>query len=162
MSELVAPARDAVVLLVDAEHVPDALEAEGRALGASRRTWVVPGHGDLHATVARWIAVDGVIAAVPDLVRPTRRRFDDPLFDNQWYLDELEMQPLFDVSLGDPAVRVAVIDSGIDVAHPDLAAGVVAPYDAYDDDDDPSPNPGEFCQGTSQAICDEHTAQLAA
>lgn len=151
-----APSRDAVVLLVDAENVPSALEIEGRPLGASRRTWVVSAHGHVDAAVARWSAMDGVIAAVPDALRPLRRRFDDPESDHQWYLDELGMQPLFDVSLGDPAIRVAVIDSGIDISHADLAAGIVDPYDAYDDDADPSPNPGEFCNGPSTDICDEH------
>ncbi len=151
-----APSRDAVVLLVDAEHVPPALIAEGRPLGASRRTWVVPAHGLVKEAVARWSATEGVISAVPDTLRPLHRRFDDPEYDRQWYLDELGMEPLFDVSLGDPSIRVAVIDSGIDIAHPDLAAGIVDPYDAYDDDADPSPNPGEFCNGSSTAICDEH------
>jgi serine protease len=69
---------------------------------------------------------------------------------------EIGMAPLFEVSLGDPAVRVAVLDSGIDIAHADLAAAIVDPYDAFDDDDDPSPNPGEFCNGPGDGICDEH------
>ena len=30
------------------------------------------------------------------------------------------------------------------------------PYDAFSDDDDPSPDPGEYCLDGSDGICDEH------
>jgi len=98
-------------------------------------------------------------SAWPDVVLPRQRydMFDDPNYPGQWYLQALEMAELYEYSLGDPAIRVAVIDSGIDIAHPDLADGVVDPYDAWADDADPSPNPGEFCYGSSETdICDEH------
>lgn len=88
--------------------------------------------------------------------------FDDPNLTGQWYIDSLEMYTLWTHSLGDVNTRVAVIDSGIDIAHPDLSEKVVAPYDAFDDDDDPSPNPGEYCwEGAGSAICDEHGTAVA-
>ena len=43
--------------------------------------------------------------------------------------------------LGDSSIRVAIIDSGIDIDHPDLSGKTMAPYDAFSDDEDPSPNP---------------------
>ena len=95
------------------------------------------------------------VTAFPDVRLPKRRAWDDPGREGQWYLDLLDMEPLYAISTGSADVRVAVIDSGIDVAHEDLAAGVLAPYDACDDDDDPSPNPGEYCGGGG-GVCDEH------
>ena len=74
--------------------------------------------------------------------------FNDPNYEGQWYLEYLEAQNLFDKTLGNPDVVVAVIDSGIDVSHPDLSEKIVAPKDVQDDDEDPSPNEGEFCYGT--------------
>ena len=37
------------------------------------------------------------------------------------------MEILWEVSTGSPALRVAVIDSGIDITHPDLATAVAEP-----------------------------------
>lgn len=107
-------------------------------------------------------AVNGLEHVFPDVVLPKTPAqvdgvsFDDPDYGGQWYLELLGMEQLYAVSEGDPAVRVAVIDSGIDIGHPDLAAAVVDPYDAFADDDDPSPEPGDSCAGSSTAICDVH------
>jgi subtilisin family serine protease len=96
--------------------------------------------------------------AFPDVVLSrVSRSFDDPSYGGQWYLQELGMETLYEVSLGSGDVRIAVIDSGIDIAHPDLANKLVAPYDAYADDDDPSPEPGDDCaEPDSAEICDSH------
>ncbi len=73
----------------------------------------------------------------------TRSRFDDPLYTDQWnfrntgavgaYTDALDNQttssiagadiniePAWSLSTGDPDVIVAIVDGGIDTAHPDL------------------------------------------
>lgn len=102
----------------------------------------------------------GVARVFPDVVLPIRRMeelsFDDPSYGGQWYLEDLGAELLFAISLGDPSVKVAVIDSGIDIAHVDLVDAVDAPYDALDDDEDPSPNVDEYCYGDDSGICDEH------
>ncbi len=114
------------------------------------------------AEARAWASRPAVRAADPDVVLPRRRQaFDDPEHGGQWYLEDLGMQALYDVSLGDPATRAAVLDSGIDIAHPDLASAVLAPYDAVDEDDDPSPNDGEFCPFGEVGICDEHGTAVA-
>ena len=53
-------------------------------------------------------------------------------------------------------VEVAPGHVALTGAHPDLADAGDAPYDAWADDDDPSPDAGEYCTGSSNAICDEH------
>ncbi len=65
------------------------------------------------------------------------------------------MTSMWDITLGSPDVIIAVIDSGIDINHPDLLHKIIVPYDAYADDEDPSPNIGEFCFSGS-GICDQH------
>ncbi len=97
-----------------------------------------------------------VSSAFPDVALPTRRLADDPYREAQWYLDFIDMDVLHAISLGSPDIRVAVIDSGIDHTHPDLIDRVDAPYDAFSDDSDPSPDPGEYCHGGGSGICDEH------
>ena len=87
--------------------------------------------------------------------------FEDEHFGGQWYVEYLEMEQLWEHSLGDVDTIVAIIDSGIDIYHPDLINKVIAPYDAHDDDNDPSPNPGEYCWNSDTDICDEHGTAVA-
>lgn len=106
----------------------------------------------------------GISSAWPDVILPRARAavdFDDPHYTGQWYLEELGIEALFTRSLGDPAIRVAVLDSGIDVNHPDLMDAVADPYDAWSDDADPSPDPGEYCFNDDDGICDEHGTAVA-
>lgn len=127
------------------------------------RSWRLP-TPDAGRAVELALALDGQpgVLAFPDVELPIRAAatdpadFDDPGRGGQWYLDDLSMDELLAVSLGDPATRVAVIDSGIDISHPDLASAVDAPYDAWSDDEDPSPDAGEYCPDAEPAICDEH------
>lgn len=45
----------------------------------------------------------------------------DPLYKEQWYLKAVGAPGAWDVSKGSPTVTVAVLDSGVDLTHPDLA-----------------------------------------
>jgi serine protease len=143
-----------VVVLRPGTPVPAELAARAKRLG--RDTWRLPAPHPVEAA-ARWTAHPDVLAADPDALRPHRGAdFDDPHYGGQWYLEKLKMDPLFEVSLGSPDVRVAVIDSSTEIAHPDLAPAVDAPFDAVDDDADPSPIPGEFCPRGVVDLCDTH------
>lgn len=152
----------AAVVALRAGHAPPrALVAVGTPLGASRRTWRVPaGPGEDALDVCRrWAGHPAVESVVPDLVLERQRTgvtLDDPRYPGQWYHETLGTEALWEISFGDPDVRAVILDSGIEMSHPDLAAGIDAPYDAHDDDDDPSPNPGEYCYDSTTAICDEH------
>ena len=87
--------------------------------------------------------------------------FSDPHLSSQWYIERMEMIQLWDLSLGDSDIRIAVIDSGIDITHPDLSNKLVAPYDAFSNDNDPSPNAGEYCGSNGSEICDSHGTAVA-
>lgn len=116
--------------------------------------WRVPSATPL--ATARALVAAGAADAFPDLVLHPAPRWDDEYVGGQWYLDELGMEALYARSHGSADVRLAVVDSAIDIHHPDLEAKVSDPYDAFGEDDDPSPNPGEYCTDGSEAICDEH------
>ena len=104
---------------------------------------------DLAAELTR---TPGTQAALPDLLLPKKPlSFDDPGYPGQWYMELLEMEALWAVSEGDPDIRVAVIDSGVDIDHPDLDGGWVEPRDTYDDDDDPRPPSNDDSHGTAVA-----------
>lgn len=96
----------------------------------------------------------------PDIVLNAHTlSFDDPLYEGQWYLDFLEMSSLYQATMGDEQIKLAVIDSGIDIAHPDLLRHI-GPLDTHDSDSDPSPNSGEYCYGSS-GVCDDHGTAVA-
>jgi subtilisin family serine protease len=46
---------------------------------------------------------------------------NDPAFPDQWYLRQIDAPGAWAVTTGSPKVTVAVIDSGVDFQHPDLA-----------------------------------------
>jgi subtilisin family serine protease len=60
---------------------------------------------------------------------------NDPRFAaEQQYLLPLRVPAAWDVSRGSTAVKVAIVDSGVDLDHPDLAPRLVAGYDFVNND----------------------------
>jgi subtilisin family serine protease len=55
---------------------------------------------------------------------------NDPSLSTQWNLAAVAAQEAWDVGHGSGSVRVAVIDSGVDATHADLAGKLVPGYDA--------------------------------
>lgn len=56
---------------------------------------------------------------------------NDPMTSQQWYLNSIGVNQAWDIARSNGSVKVAVIDSGIDMAHPDLA-GNIDTQNAYD------------------------------
>jgi serine protease len=106
--------------------------------------------------IARELSKQPGLISWPDVIlKKYKHNFNDPYYEGQWYIENLGMESLFELSLGSSQVLIAVIDSGIDISHPDLQAKIVAPFDAFNNDNDPSPNFDEYCYNDS-GICDEH------
>ncbi len=64
---------------------------------------------------------------------------DDPnfMYGYQWSLFTLDMYDAWDHTTGSADVIVAVIDTGVDYTHPDLAGNCMAGYDYRNNDPDP-------------------------
>ena len=62
---------------------------------------------------------------------------DDPDYGLQWALPKIEAPAAWDVVTGTRAITVAIVDSGLDTAHPEFSGRVVAPRDVVYDDGDP-------------------------
>ncbi|MFJ3904366.1 S8 family peptidase [Streptomyces sp. NPDC090025] len=60
----------------------------------------------------------------------------DPMRGQQWALDALKLPTAWDTSKGDDTI-IAVVDTGIDLDHPDLKGRLVAGHDFVDNDDQP-------------------------
>lgn len=154
----------AVVVMEEDAQLPEPWAHRAESLGG--RSFLIPvGPGEDALSLSQDLAAQpGVASALPDLLLPrvsTSVSFDDPVYDSQWYLERLDAELLFERSLGDPALKVAVIDSAIEIHHADLEGAWTAPYDAFGDDEDPSPNDGEYCYGTATGICDSHGTSVS-
>jgi subtilisin family serine protease len=56
---------------------------------------------------------------------------NDPSYSNQWHLPKIQASTAWSTSLG-TGITVAVLDTGVDSAHPDLTAQIVAGWNAVD------------------------------
>jgi len=96
-----------------------------------------------------------VLYAEPDYKAEAIRSPNDPMYASQWALKntgqtggapgaDIQAEGAWASTTGSSATRVAVIDTGIDYTHGDLAGNMWATrgYDFYNDDDDPMDDHG--------------------
>lgn len=67
---------------------------------------------------------------------------NDPKWDKQWGPAMIKCPIAWDMALGDPDAVVAVIDTGVDMDHPDLQSQYAYGYDYYDGDPNPNDQAG--------------------
>ncbi len=79
----------------------------------------------------------------------------DPLYPSQWHLPKVSADLAWEISQGAPSVVVAILDSGVDPTHPDLATKLVAGYNFYNNNTNTSDvyGHGTKVAGTAAAIC---------
>lgn len=90
--------------------------------------------------------------AHPNFITTFERRAttNDTYFSSQWHLEntgqaggeidaDIDVPDAWDITTGDPNLRIAILDDSIEIAHEDLQANVVASWDFTDGDNDPSP-----------------------
>ncbi|KQP70228.1 hypothetical protein ASF40_10440 [Microbacterium sp. Leaf288] len=92
-------------------------------------------------------ALDEVEVAEPNRWREASVIPDDPQFGAQWGLTKINAPDAWDVTKGSASVVVAVIDSGVDLDHPELAPLLVPGFDMVDLGPNPTPNPGWRFEG---------------
>lgn len=83
---------------------------------------------------------------------------DDPLLGQQWFLGtgsdrDIDAREAWELAGGDPAVVLAVLDTGVDSTHPELGGRVLPGYDFVNVDADPSDDNGHgtFVAGVAAA-----------
>jgi thermitase len=62
---------------------------------------------------------------------------NDPYAGSEWHLNKIGATTAWDTTAG-AGVTIAVLDSGVDASHPDLAASLVPGYNTYDNNTDTS------------------------
>jgi subtilisin family serine protease len=100
-----------------------------RAPGVSFHLVRVPEGRDYNAALASLRGASGVAGVWPDVIRHVSFTPDDPQFagstttswDHQWNLICISAPTAWDTNAGSENVVVAVVDTGCDTTHPDLA-----------------------------------------
>jgi subtilisin family serine protease len=98
-----------------------------------------------HNPVIEFAEVDGIA--------PLSQTPDDPYFPNQWHHTVVETPAAWDVATG-AGVTIAILDTGVDGTHPDLAARMVSGWNTYEGNSNSSDvyGHGTKVAGTSVAI----------
>lgn len=148
---------DAVILETGVQRIERALPMSSRAPRfpeAFRRHGLdrtyrfhVPAGSDIRGLVERFSGLAGVELAEPDWIGEGGANVpNDPLFANQYGFDQVSDADVdgpeaWDVATGSETI-VAVLDTGIDSDHPDLAAKLVFGFDFVNFDFDPEDDHG--------------------
>lgn len=81
--------------------------------------------------------------AEPNYLRSVLRTPNDALYHQfQWNFQIIQAEEAWEITTGSPDVIVAVLDTGIDVSHPDLVDKLEPGYDFLNDDSNPADDSG--------------------
>jgi hypothetical protein len=97
----------------------------------------------------------GIKYAEPDWIVHATFTPNDPFWDQQWGPAMIKCTKAWDRTKGSKSVKIAIVDTGVDYTHEDLAANYVSGgYDFVNDDDDPRDDNGHgtHCAGIAAAV----------
>lgn len=108
--------------------------------------------------------------AEPNFLIHTLLTPNDLSFTQQWGLNntgqtggtpdsDIDASEAWDIETGDPSLVIAIVDTGVDFDHPDLAGKVIPGHDFVNDDDDAQDDHGHgtFVAGIAAAVTDNNT-----
>ncbi len=104
---------------------------------------------DVGAVLAELSAIAEVASVEPNRWREASVLPNDPVYAQQWALARIGCPEAWTITSGDPAIVVAVIDTGVDLDHPELAARMLPGQDMVNLSDT-SPPPGTRYEGDWQ------------
>jgi len=70
-----------------------------------------------------------VAYAEPDLMAEALGSPDDPRFGSQWGMVKVQASQAWEVTNGSSSINIAILDTGVDLDHPDLANKVISSID---------------------------------
>jgi len=113
--------------------LPEAAQIHRQLGGQAKET--IPGIGVQVVTVPKgqnvakanaYSSNPRVAYAEPDFVAQAVGSPDDSYFGNQWALTKIGAPQAWDVTTGNPSINIAILDTGVDLDHPDLADKIVS------------------------------------
>ena len=82
--------------------------------------------GQVKEKVKAYSSNPRVAYAEPDFVVEALGTPDDPGFVSQWGMVRIQAPEAWDVTTGSPSINIAILDTGVDLDHPDLADRIVS------------------------------------
>jgi hypothetical protein len=79
-----------------------------------------------------------VVYAEPNLIRHWFKNVNDPLANQQYHLTRIKAREAWDFGTGNSNIVVAVLDSGFELSHVDMAGKFTPGFDFMDNDTDPT------------------------
>ena len=87
---------------------------------------VIVSKGRAMAMAKAYSANPKVAYAEPDFMVQALGDPDDSYFANQWALTTIGAPQAWDVTTGNPNIKIAILDTGVDQDHPDLASKILS------------------------------------
>ncbi|OGN97195.1 MAG: hypothetical protein A2Z77_06410 [Chloroflexi bacterium RBG_13_51_36] len=123
-------------ILVKFKHDVTVPEVAGvhRQLGGKAKT-TIPGigvqvvtvpEGQTAAKVKAYSSNPRVAYAEPDFVAQALGSPDDPLLGSQWDMVKVQAPQAWEVTTGSASINIAILDTGVDLDHPDLANKIIS------------------------------------
>jgi thermitase len=126
----------------------------GKALGKSDWKVVNVPAGKAAEFLAKFQGDADVAAADFDYIMQANLVPNDPSYASQYHLPKISAPQAWDITTGSSTKTIAIVDTGVDLDHPDLAAKIVAGYDFVNTDAvaDDDQGHGTHCAGIAAAI----------
>ncbi len=135
----------AIMSTLDAadSDVLNTLEAYGLTIAE------VPAGETVESFIGDLEALPNVEYAEPNYVYKVAETVSDPRFSEQWYLNKISVPSAWNLTMGLPDIKVAVLDTGIDLSHPEFNGQIYLQTDTADND------------GNANDIIDGHGTHVA-
>lgn len=98
--------------------------------------------GEEIAAAGRLAALPWVVHAGPNYLAQATAYPNDPRIGEQWHMRRINAPAAWDLTFGSYSLVVAVIDSGIDLGHPEFAGRLLPGFDYVNWDDTPNDDNG--------------------
>ncbi|MCM3717624.1 S8 family peptidase [Fictibacillus phosphorivorans] len=123
---------------ISAFSAQNTISTFGKVVDATEDFSVVKVNGDVSEAIKKLESLDSVEYAEPNITLHASYVPNDPDYQTKQYAPQkVSAEQAWDTTQSSSNVKIAVIDTGVDYYHPDLAGKVIKGADFVDDDNDP-------------------------
>lgn len=131
----------------------------GRIEGTRARLWRVRNASQRNQVIGALRAHPDIEFAEPNAICAAAFVPNDPLLGMQWAPAKIRLPQAWDLGIGAPTAIIAIVDTGVDLYHPDLRAKMLDGWDFVNNDSIPQDDNGHgtHCAGIAGAATNNAT-----